>query len=406
MSPAARINAAIAGDKAQRETAYAALTALAHGDNADVTATIASASLHVSGALGEGELEDEARLGEVFGQFGSVLAVTLRREGASSWALLTFGEAAETQAAVAGAAARLGVSSLEVRALDTQAALGDAGEIGETGGIGEAMREHRDRVLVGVAVACVGPLVETVFAADVSAVDAVEYRKAASVLVQLVMLDPLQLCAEYWRDERLVITWKSMGNAFNAVFLKDPSELTRDDVLTVAADNSLAAAYWSRGFDAVIEAAGLTIWDWMRFAMQHNKLSPGNTSDAVLARLLQLALEVARDPQGISLLAQAGVWQVFGWGLGMGRAALAMPLIEAGLLEAMVASLKRTSPVEWMSWKTPTGMCAGGILLLGWTLSTLVLPGWSKTEKLLESGFIDVCIASLKVRAPARSSFS
>ena len=83
-----------------------------------------------------------------------------------------------------------------------------------------------------------------------------------------------------------------------------------------------------------------------------------------------------------------------------------MPLIEAGLLEAMVASLKRTSPVEWMSWKTPTGMCAGGILLLGWTLSTLVLPGWSKTEKLLESGFIDVCIASLKVRAPARSSFS
>ena len=226
------------------------------------------------------------------------------------------------------------------------------------------------------------------------------------MLVELVMLDPLQLCAEYWRDERLAVTWKSMGNAYNAVFLKDPSELTRDDVLVVAADNSLAAAYWSRGFDAVIEAAGMTFSDWMRCHVQHNKLSPGVANEAVLERLLQLTLEVARDPQGISELAEAGVWQVFGWGLGMGRAALAMPLIEAGLLEAMVASLKRTSPVQWMTWTTPTGMCAGGVLLLGWTLSTLVLPGWRKIEKLLESGFIDVCIASLKVRAPARSSTS
>jgi hypothetical protein len=49
-----RIAAAIAGDKPQRETAYAALTALAHGDNADVVATIDSASVHVSGALSHG----------------------------------------------------------------------------------------------------------------------------------------------------------------------------------------------------------------------------------------------------------------------------------------------------------------------------------------------------------------
>eukprot|EP01046_Picozoa_sp_COSAG06_P066922 COSAG06_NODE_17109_length_960_cov_1.552846_1_plen_285_part_10 len=253
MSPEMRINAAIAGGKPERETAYAALTAITHGDNADVAATLASASLHVSGALlGEGELDEEAKLAEVFAQFGSVLAVTLRREGASCWALLTFGEAGQAQAAVAGEVESRAVRGLEVRALDTQQAFG------ETGSMGEAMREHRERVSVGVAVACVGPLVETVFAADVSEVDAAEYRRAASVLVELVMLDPLQLCAEYWRDERLAVTWKSKGNAYNAVFLKDPSELTRDDVLVVAADNSLAAAYWSRGFDAVIEAAGMT----------------------------------------------------------------------------------------------------------------------------------------------------
>jgi hypothetical protein len=394
MSPAARINAAIAGGKVERETAYAALTALAHGDNADVAATFASASLRVSGGLALAELDEETKLAEVFGQFGTVLAVTLRGEGATAWALLTFCEAEEAQSAVArGSAAIGGVTGLVVRALNTQQALG------ETDAEGEATREHRERVSVSVALSCVAPLVETVFAADVSQVDAVEYRKAAEVLMQLVMLEPLEICAEYCRDKRMMTTWKTMGNAYNAVFKKEPSELTRDDVLTVAADNSLAAAYWSRGFDAVIEAAGMTFSDWMDFG-QHNKLLPGNAREAVLERLLQLTLEVARDPQGASELTQAGVWQTFGWWLGMGRATLAMPLLEAGLLEAMVASLKRTSPVEWMTWKTPTGMCAGGILLLGWTLSTLVLPGWNKIEKLIDTGFVDVCISSLKVRAP------
>ena len=240
MSPSSRINAAIAGDKPERETAYAALTALARGDNADVAGTFASASLHVGGALAEGELDDEARLAEVFGQFGSVLAVTLQREGASSWALLTFGEAEEAQAAVGGAAS-LGVSGLAVRALDTQGALGKAGSMGD------AAREHRERVYVGVSVACVGPLMETVFGEDVSVVDAAEYRRAASALGELAMLDIVQVIAEYLRNGRCVITWSSMGNAYNSVFKKDPSELTRDDALTVACDQTAHAVWLSAG---------------------------------------------------------------------------------------------------------------------------------------------------------------
>ena len=248
MSPSTRINALIAGGKTEREAAYAVLTALAHGDNADVQGTLASASLHVSGAIGEGELEDEGRLAEAVGKFGSVLAVTLRREGASCWALLTLGEAEEPQASVAGAAS-LGVSGLEVRALDTQAALGEAG------GMGEAMCEHRERVSVGVAVACVGPLMEKVFAADGSVLDTVEYRRAASALSELMMLDIVQVGTAHFRDEHYAITWRSMGNAYNAVFKKDPTELTRDDALTIAAVTLRVDSHWP-------DAAPRCGWRW------------------------------------------------------------------------------------------------------------------------------------------------
>jgi hypothetical protein len=304
-SVSASINASIAGDKTQRATAYAALTALAHGDNVDITATLASASVHISGALGQAELDNEGRLAEAFGQFGSVLAVTLHRDDASCWALLTFDQAEEAQAAVAGGASaeRLGgVTGLVVRALDTQQALGEAG------GMGEAAREHRERVSVGVALPCVGPLMETVFAADVSVVDAEEYRHAASALAELIMVDVVQLCAEYLRNERFAITWLATGNAYHAVFQKDPAELTRDDALTVAWDAAVGPGthLHGTGFDAGLGPAGIEFYDWMKVWIEHDMLglNSSKATDAFLRSLTTLFLELVSDPKDLSELAQ------------------------------------------------------------------------------------------------------
>lgn len=391
MSPSARINAAIAGDKAQREAAYAALTALAHGDNPDVAGTLASASLHVSGALGEGELDEEARLAEAFGQFGSVLAVTLQREGTSCWALLTLGEAEEAQAAVAGAAASLGVSGLAVRALDSQLTFA---ALGEAGGMGDAMREHRGRVSVGVAVACVGPLMETIFGADVSVVDAKEYRRAASALGELAMLDIVQVIAEYLHNGRYVTTWSSMSNAYNAVFKKDPAELTREDALTVACDQTAHALWLSTGHDAALDAAGMTFADWYGPCMEHMKLQLGKSTDAFLERLCRLLLDILRDPQGVSDLTQAGAWSAMNWSISS-KLAVAVPLIEAGLLELTVATMQRGSTAECLSRKSPVGMIVGIAWVVAWTLSTLRLP-MCKPKLLLDSGFIDGTVSMLK----------
>jgi hypothetical protein len=119
--------------------------------------------------------------------------------------------------------------------LDTIIARGDSSGGGE--------RE----ALVDVAVACVGPLIKTVFAADVSVVDAAEFRRAHLVLGKLSLLDPLRLIGEWARESRLGIAWGTPGNAWAKVFGKDPSELTRDDALTVAAPQSMYAIQWCRG---------------------------------------------------------------------------------------------------------------------------------------------------------------
>eukprot|EP01050_Picozoa_sp_SAG11_P000974 SAG11_NODE_38_length_21705_cov_24.667453_12_plen_606_part_00 len=249
---------------------------------------------------------------------------------------------------------------------------------------------------LALAAACVGPLIETIFAADASVVPAAEYRRAAAVVAEVAMLDdPLPIVAEYLRNERFATAWISTGNAYGAVFQKEPAQLTRDDVLTVAADTVLQTVHWTRGYDAGLVAAGIATMDHIGPWSQFDKLHPGNASDAVLERLLMLALDVAREPHGISEMVQAGIWQVLGWSISGRRAALAMTMIEAGLLEVMVATLNENPPVEWLTWRTPTGMRAGGIFTFGWVLSTLNLPV-NKIQLLLEKGFIGVCIQALK----------
>ena len=80
-------------------------------------------TLHVGGI--QGEIEDEAKLEELFGQFGTVEKVTLRRrrEGKKvSWALVTYREATSAARATAAATGLSESHSLVVRVLDqTQA---------------------------------------------------------------------------------------------------------------------------------------------------------------------------------------------------------------------------------------------------------------------------------------------
>eukprot|EP01043_Picozoa_sp_COSAG02_P100160 COSAG02_NODE_36252_length_457_cov_0.740223_1_plen_80_part_10 len=75
-------------------------------------------------------------------RFGTVLAVTLRRE--ASWALVTFAQESESEQALEGIAGELGAESVIARRMDTQQA-------GSMDSIGKAIHDHRRLVEVRVA---------------------------------------------------------------------------------------------------------------------------------------------------------------------------------------------------------------------------------------------------------------
>eukprot|EP01043_Picozoa_sp_COSAG02_P026740 COSAG02_NODE_1549_length_11966_cov_3.777282_5_plen_772_part_00 len=97
-------------------------------------------TLHVGGI--QGEIEDEAKLKELFGQFGAVETVTLRRrrEGKKvSWALVTYREA-DSVARALTAHELLGQShDLVVRMVDTKQARGS------TGAMSQVMDRHKSK---------------------------------------------------------------------------------------------------------------------------------------------------------------------------------------------------------------------------------------------------------------------
>jgi hypothetical protein len=159
------------------------------------------------------------------------------------------------------------------------------------------------------------------------------------------------------------------------------------------------------GVDATNEAGGIDYMQWLReWATEVRGGSPGGNRlvmgvterpvlDVFLTRLLLMCLEIIRDPQGASEVELAGVWATISISLS-GRPAIATTLIEAGVLKVAVDTLQESSPTDWITWRTPTGILASPICLLGWTLSTLTLP--NKTRLLLDTGLVDVAISVLK----------
>ena len=119
--------------------------------------------------------------------------------------------------------------------------------------------------------------------------------------------------------------------------------------------------------------------------------------DAVIERLCFLGLEIIRDPQDVTELELSGIWAVC-WMSLAGRAAMSAKLIEAGMLELAVATLQQSSPTDWNTWRSPTGILSGSICTLFWALSTLEGLGVNKTQLLLDKGCVEIAISAMKVR--------
>ena len=78
-------------------------------------------------------------------------------------------------------------------------------------------------------------------------------------------------------------------------------------------------------------------------------------TDAQNEVIVMKALEVCRNPRGISELALAGIWWLIFNLISPARPGVCAVATKAGLYEAGMQALHRSSPVEWVDWATPAG---------------------------------------------------
>jgi hypothetical protein len=213
-------------------------------------------------------------------------------------------------------------------------------------------------VAVGVAMACVAPLVDGVLCADASRVGGAEARRASLVLGQLVLLEPLAVGGEWMRSGRWFATWGAPGSALGAVVAKAPRELTRDDLLLAACDQLPLCVAFNRSFAETTAAAGLDeLAAFMALMEKTPYFAARAPTDARNMRLVELALEILRGPP-LPELEAAAVWCLICMCM-MTRPAVCAMAVEAGVLELGMAALNASSAAEWTSWRGAAGAQAG-----------------------------------------------
>jgi hypothetical protein len=158
---------------------------------------------------------------------------------------------------------------------------------------------------VEVAVAVAVPL-DAVLTRDASDVGPDEWRRAALALARLVSFDCVRVGGEWLRDSSHLRVWASEASSLAQVLSKLPSELTPADSALCAADQSaLSAAFFVRGLDYPLGAAGMTGMQ-AYFALYAN-LPFGD--DDWRIQMSTLALEALRDGRGeMSEQLATGYW--------------------------------------------------------------------------------------------------
>lgn len=256
------------------------------------------------------------------------------------------------------------------------------GALGELSQLAEAATSGAERGTI--AVACVEPLI-SLLCADASRVDAVEAREACICLARLCLAAPREMCAELFESELVFGLWSSPGSAVASVLSKDPAELCEQDVVLLGCSLLPSWSIGTVGFGRLIgEHDGNESGLVTKFLATCPLFPIAAPSPARNERLAQLALEMCRNPSGLSALELAGVWYALHNAITL-RPALSAVAIRAGVFDVGVAALRKSRPEEWVSCCHATGVQAGAIMLIFREIHANP-PGVDPIKLLLDSG--------------------
>ena len=114
-------------------------------------------------------------------------------------------------------------------------------------------------------------------------------------------------------------------------------------------------------------------------------------------RLMALALDICRDPTGVAGLELAAVWNLVQATVAQ-RSAVCAAAVNAGMCEVAMAHLHKSSPAEWIDWRTPVGLQASGIFhsLTQPCLTLTNEPDINMTQVMVDSGAANAVISALQ----------
>ena len=253
---------------------------------------------------------------------------------------------------------------------------------------------------VAIATACVAPLVRDVQCAPVARVDSAEFQRASLLLGGMMRLDPLVVGAEWMGLDQWPLTHHASESALAVALIKQPGELSRDDVMIAACEWFPYQVVMAKGFSATVIAAGLEESAAIMSLLGGNLLLPirAPAEDERNVRLMILALEICRDPEGLTEPERTALWGLL-WMTTAQRPVVCAAAVEAGIFEVAVALLHQSSPAEWASWCTLAGIQATMIFLTLCQPVLTTLRSAADTVKLVvDSGSASAVIAMLQVR--------
>ena len=116
-----------------------------------------------------------------------------------------------------------------------------------------------------VACDCMAPLVNNVLCADASQVGGAEARQAFLLLGSLLQLETF-VAQSLARDGCWLAAWNAPGTALAAAISKTPADLTREDVMLMAADVQIILTMWAIGpITQVFQPVGISQLPWYWF---------------------------------------------------------------------------------------------------------------------------------------------
>eukprot|EP01043_Picozoa_sp_COSAG02_P051086 COSAG02_NODE_5334_length_4430_cov_2.102517_1_plen_616_part_00 len=254
-----------------------------------------------------------------------------------------------------------------------------------------------------VAVASVGPLC-AVLGRESEEVGVEEFKRAVLVVYALLPLDLLRISGILARPTSpcVVSVLRAKTSVLGAVVAKDAAALTEEDAVVAIFAHGLMACQFCLSFDDLVPYVGQSMTDWsmtdwlgphVETAFMYDHTVPDERNLSLVDMTWQLLTTPGKLPDAIRF----GAHQLISHAQ-FGRPAVSRRLLDLGLLEHTVATLRQAPP---MSWLTNEAACQAGFEgFLMHCVQELIdgcaTDGLDLSQRLLSSGYVDCLVTALQ----------